>query len=60
MTRDVVSVAESASLGEIVRLIERQSIKRVPVLRVGTLVGIVSRANLLRRWPASLARSARR
>jgi len=60
MTQDVVSVAESASLGEIVRFIERRSIKRVPVLRVGTLVGIVSRANLLQRWPASLARSARR
>lgn len=47
MTRDVVSVAEEAPLTEIVRLMERRRIKRVPVLRDGALVGIVSRADLL-------------
>jgi len=47
MTRDVVSVAEDAPLGEIARLLEKHRVKRVPVLRDGRLVGIVSRANLL-------------
>ena len=47
MTRDVVSVAEDTPLTEIVRLMERHRIKRVPVLRDGTLIGIVSRADLL-------------
>jgi CBS-domain-containing membrane protein len=48
MTPDVVSVDEHTPLGEIVRLMERHHIKRVPVTRNGKLVGIVSRANLLR------------
>jgi CBS-domain-containing membrane protein len=48
MTRDVATVTEDASLDEIVRLMERRRIKRVPIVRDGKLVGIVSRANLLR------------
>ena len=48
MTRDVVSVAEDTPLTEVVRLMERHRIKRVPVLRDGALIGIVSRADLLR------------
>jgi CBS domain-containing protein len=48
MTRDVVSVSETASVTEIVDLLEQHRIKRVPVVRDGTIVGIVSRANLLR------------
>ena len=47
MTRSVVSVSPDASLGEVVRVLERHRIKRVPVLDNGKLVGIVSRANLL-------------
>jgi len=47
MTRKVYSVDEDASLAEIAELLERRHIKRVPVLRNGKLVGIVSRANLL-------------
>ena len=47
MTADVVSVSEDASLGEIAALFERKRIKRVPVLRGGQLVGIVSRSNLI-------------
>ena len=47
MTRDVVSVAEDTPLTEVVRLMERHRIKRVPVLGDGALVGIVSRADLL-------------
>ena len=48
MSRDVVSVIELASLGEIADLMETRRIKRVPVLHDGKLVGIVSRADLLR------------
>lgn len=47
MSRNVVTVAETASLREVADLLERHAIKRVPVLRDGRLVGIVSRANLL-------------
>jgi CBS domain-containing protein len=48
MTPDVASVTEETPLGEVVQLMEQRRIKRVPVVRDGKLVGIVSRANLLR------------
>jgi CBS domain-containing protein len=47
MTRDVIAVSEDTPLNEIAELLERHHIKRVPVLADGSLVGIVSRANLL-------------
>src|SRR5690606_8514615 len=47
MTREVTTVNEDASLPEIAALLERRRIKRVPVMRGGEVVGIVSRANLL-------------
>ncbi|MBM3503238.1 MAG: CBS domain-containing protein [Alphaproteobacteria bacterium] len=47
MTTPVVSVAESADLGEVAELLERHRIKRVPVVRDGKVVGVVSRANIL-------------
>lgn len=47
MTRDVVSVEEDTPVAEIARLLEKHRIKRVPVLRAGRVIGIVSRANLL-------------
>ncbi len=47
MTREVVTVEEDASIAEIARILETRRIKRVPVVRAGGLVGIVSRANLL-------------
>jgi len=48
MTRDVISVTEETAVGDIAILLETNRIKRVPVLRDGRLVGIVSRANLVR------------
>jgi CBS-domain-containing membrane protein len=48
MTRSIISVAPDTPLPEIARLLEARRIKRVPVLRDGELVGIVSRADLLR------------
>jgi CBS domain-containing protein len=47
MTTDPEVVDEATPLGEIVVLMERRRIKRVPVVRDGKLVGIVSRANLI-------------
>ncbi len=47
MTRDVITVGEDASLQQIAALLEKHRIKRVPVVRDGKVVGIVSRANLL-------------
>jgi CBS domain-containing protein len=48
MTRDLVTVDEEAGVDDIARLMEKHQIRRVPVLRDGKLVGIVSRADLLR------------
>ena len=48
MTRDPVSVAPDTPLKEIVGLMERHRIKRVPVLDGDAPVGILSRADLLR------------
>lgn len=47
MSRDVITVEETAGLSEVATILERNRIKRVPVTRDGRLVGIVSRANLL-------------
>jgi CBS domain-containing protein len=48
MSRPVVTVGEGADTGEIARLLAAHRIKRVPVVRNGQVVGIVSRENLLR------------
>jgi len=47
MTRNVLSVTETTSVADIALLLETNRIKRVPVVRDGKLVGIVSRANLV-------------
>lgn len=47
MTHDIISVDPETSLSEIARLFERHHIKRVPVLKNGDLVGIVTRGNLV-------------
>jgi CBS domain-containing protein len=47
MTNEVHTIDEQAPLTELVAIMERRKIKRVPVLRGGKLVGIVTRANLL-------------
>jgi CBS domain-containing protein len=48
MTREVVTVEEETPLPEIARLLERHRVKRVPVLRRGKVVGVVSRADIVR------------
>jgi CBS domain-containing protein len=47
MTHDVITAAPDTALHEIAALLENNSIKRVPILENGQLVGIVSRANLI-------------
>ncbi len=47
MTRDVVTASEDTQLSEIADILERHHIKRLPIMRQGALVGIISRANLL-------------
>lgn len=48
MSAPVVSVSPGTELGEVVRLLNDYRIKRVPVVEGTSLVGIVSRADLLR------------
>jgi len=48
MTPEPITVSESTLLAGIADLFDRNRIKRVPVLRDGRLVGIVSRTDLLR------------
>ena len=60
MSAPVVSVRPTAPLQDIARLFEKHRIKRVPVLKAGRLVGIVSRADLVRRLATLPVRDARR
>lgn len=47
MSRDVAAIDTEMPLDEVVGLMEEKGYKRLPVVRDGKLVGIVSRANLL-------------
>ena len=48
MTKKVITVTEDTLLSDVAAVLEKNRIKRVPVLRGGRVVGIVSRANLIR------------
>ncbi|BCG03870.1 hypothetical protein PPGU19_084380 (plasmid) [Paraburkholderia sp. PGU19] len=48
MCDQVISISEDMPLDQIADLMERRHLKRVPVLKDGALVGIVSRSNLIR------------
>jgi CBS domain-containing protein len=47
MTREAKTITPETPLEDVVRLMERHSVKRLPVVQDGKLVGIVSRADLL-------------
>ena len=47
MSRDPVCVKEDTPIADIAAILESRHIKRVPVLRDGRLVGVVSRSNLV-------------
>ena len=48
MSAPVISIDEKTSLGEIAEILTEHRIKRVPVVCDGRIVGIVSRADLVR------------
>jgi len=58
MTADPLTITEDTPLDEIVRLMEKRQIKRLPVVRDQQVVGIISRANLVHAL-ASVARDIR-
>jgi CBS domain-containing protein len=53
MTRDVVTATENTDLGDVAALLEAKRIKRVPITRDGKVIGIISRANLVRALAAT-------
>ena len=53
MTQEVIAVGEDTDLAEVATIMETKQVKRVPVLRDGKLVGIISRANLVRALAAT-------
>jgi CBS domain-containing protein len=55
MTTDVIWVNPDSTLSEIASLLEKNGIKRVPVVQDDTVVGIVSRANLVQALASVMA-----
>jgi len=47
MTRDVITANPDTPLGDIAAMLERNRVKRVPIVEGSKIVGIVSRANIL-------------
>jgi CBS domain-containing protein len=47
MSRDVVTAAPDTPLRDVAALLEKNAVKRVPIMENGQLVGIVSRTNLV-------------
>jgi CBS domain-containing protein len=48
MSQDVVTASPTASLAEVVELMTRHHVKRIPVVDAGKVVGIITRSDLLR------------
>jgi len=48
MSKDVLLASESESLPRLIELLSRRRIKRLPIVKEGKLVGIVSRVDILR------------
>ena len=47
MSKKIISVSEDTSVEEIARLMTAHTIKRLPVMKDGAIVGIVSRADIV-------------
>jgi CBS domain-containing protein len=60
MSDNVITATEETPLAEIAAILERNRIKRVPIIKGGKLVGIVSRSNLVQALASSDATSAGR
>ncbi len=57
MARHVVTATERTTLPELAELMVKHAVRRIPILRGGRVVGIVSRADMIRalaRAPAML------
>jgi len=48
MTSKVITVPEDCPLNEVVTLMQKKQINRVPVVRHGKLIGIVTRNDILK------------
>lgn len=48
MTRDVIAIGADAPIDEIVALLDKRNVKRLPVVRGTEVIGIVSRADVVR------------
>ena len=60
MTRPVIGVRRTTPLHEVARLMEKHRVKRLPVLEAGRPVGVVSRADLVRKIAVAPAKAAPR
>lgn len=60
MSRPAIGVRRATPLHEVARLMEKHRVKRLPVLESGRLVGIVSRADLVRRIATAPVKASRR
>jgi CBS domain-containing protein len=59
MARDVLAVTEDTELDEIVGLMERNKVKRIPVTHGNRLVGIVTRQNIVRAFASQVPAKSR-
>ena len=59
MTRELVSVAEDATLAQVASLLDSRRIRRVPVVRHGKVIGIITRANFVQTLATSTQGSRR-
>jgi CBS domain-containing protein len=60
MTKEVVTASEDTPVDRIADLLQSQRVKRVPIVKDGKVVGVVSRADVIRamaRSPAEMSRS---
>jgi CBS domain-containing protein len=48
MKKDVITIESGSELGQVVRLMMEQSVNRVPVMNEGKIIGIVSRADIIK------------
>jgi CBS domain-containing protein len=57
MSEDIISANEDTPLSELANILEKHRIKRVPILKDGKLVGIVSRSNLIQALASAPSKS---
>ncbi|MGV8146085.1 MAG: CBS domain-containing protein [Alkaliphilus sp.] len=50
MTADVITVKEDTTIEEVATLMTRKKINRIPVVREGVLVGVVSRRDIIKAY----------